>query len=249
VPRASLCAIRGRFFRYKPITIDVPEATAATDDTGAANSTGDTSASPSADVSAVETAPFTAPAASDESSGSTSEDGAVLEIPRVVNLPSNSNADNSAEQASANANGAEQASANADSDEQASANANDEDDSAQSGQDGQDAAANDDVAAAAGQVGTLEDYRNQASAAPVGPILFGPGIAIIRFPRQPAANPQPLVNRLPQPPWGAPMAMSPIILPPTSGGPFPSTSPMLMAPRPGSFGVFAHSGGLTGFRR
>jgi hypothetical protein len=42
---------------------------------------------------------------------------------------------------------------------------------------------------------------------------------------------------------------SPMILPPTSSGPFPSTSPMLMTPRFTTPGGSFLRGGLMGFHR
>jgi len=80
-------------------------------------------------------------------------------------------------------------------------------------------------------------------------ILFAPVVSVVRFPRQPLFSPLP-----PRPPFGVPMARSPIILPPTSSGPFPSTSPMLMGPRFGTFTSFPRVGsfpygGLMGAHR
>lgn len=177
--------------------------------------------------------PIRGAVAPDEESGSASNNDAVLEIPQVIN-PSNA--------------GAPDQSANA---EQANGGGN-EDEAGQASQaGGQTAADEDDLAAEANQVGTLQDYQNQASAAPLGPVFFAPGIRIVQFPRLPA------LNGLSRHPTGIPMAGSPIILPPTSSGPFPSTSPMLMAPRTnpmlmapriGTLGAFPRAG-LMGFRR
>jgi hypothetical protein len=204
----------------RAVIVDVPDPTGATDDPTIAHRIDDSVAGVS-DSSAVEPGASAGSVRADEPSGSESEDGAVLEIPRVIDLANGNRVDRPTEGASANVDG-------------------NDDDTTQSGQDNQDLAADDDLAPADDQVGTLEDYENQAGAAPMGPIFFGPGIAIVRFPHPPPLNPRAW------PPFGSPMASSPIILPPTSSGPFPSTSPMLMAPRP--FGSFP-GGGLMGLHR
>jgi hypothetical protein len=165
-------------------------------------------------------------------SGSASEDDAVLEIPQVINSANAATPDQSGNVQSA-------------------ASGGNEDNAAQSNQaGGQTATDDDDLAATADQIGTLQDYENQAGASPLGPVFFPPGIRIVQFPRVPA------LNALRQP-VRIPVATSAIILPPTSSGPFPSTSPMLMAPRTspllmapriGTLGAFP-GGGLMGFRR
>jgi hypothetical protein len=203
--------------------IDTPDAPVVSDDAMSAESIDDSTARPVSDNSAVPNAPSGSAMVSDEASRPGSADGAVLEIPQVVNLPGGSNADQS-------------------SDGGLASDDSTDDDSAQFSQDGQDAPGDHDLAATADQLGTLQDYQNQAEAAPLGPFFFAPGMAIVRFPRPP------LFNTLPRPPFGVPMARSPIILPPTSNGPFPSTSPMLMAPRFGTLGSF-RSGGLMGAHR
>jgi hypothetical protein len=75
------------------------------------------------------------------------------------------------------------------------------------------------------EVGSLADYENQATPVPMGVMVYGPGMAAPMFANRLGAN------RLPLPisPTG-PIMRAPIILPPTSSGPFPSTSPMLMSP-------------------
>lgn len=205
------------------LTIDTPDAPAVSDDAMSANSMDDSTAGPVSDNSAVGDAPTGSAVVSDEASDPGSADGAVLEIPQVVNLPAGGNADQSADGGLASGDSTD-------------------DDVAQSGQDGQDTLGDRDLASMADQVGTLRDYQNQAEQGPLGPFFFAPGMAIVRFPRPP------LFNTLPRPSFGVPMARSPIILPPTSSGPFPSTSPMLMAPRFGALGSF-RSGGLIGAHR
>lgn len=177
-----------------------------------------------------EAAPVRRPTAAPDQSGSVSRNDSVLEIPQVI-TPANA--------------GPTDGSGN----EEAAGESN-EAAAAQSSAGGQMPADDDDLAAAAGEVGTLQDYENQAGAAPVGPVFFPPGARIVQFSRLSALN---ALSR----PVGIPMATSPIILPPTSSGPFPSTSPMLMAPRTspmlmapriGTLGAFPR-GGLMGFRR
>jgi hypothetical protein len=201
-------------------TIDATDVPAVSDDASSADGNDDSVAHPAADSPKVESVPAVSAEASDPASSSPSEDGAVLEIPQVVDLQNGPAVNQPAEGASANADGS-----NADS--------------AQSSQDGH---AGDDFGVTADQVGTLQDYQSQQGAVPFGPIFFPPGVTIVRFPRQP------LYKSLRQPRFGVPMAAPPIILPPTSSGPFPSTSPMLMAPRMGSLRSFP-SAGFTGFRR
>jgi hypothetical protein len=198
-------------------TIDTPDAPAVSDDAITTNDTDDSAASPVSANSDTEYAPSGGAVGSDEASGSNSENSAVLELPQVVNLPNGSTANASADEASANPDG-------------------NDDDTAQSSQDGEDNVGDHDLAAMAGQVGTLEDYQDQANEAPPpGVIVFAP-VTVVGLPRPP------LFNSLPRPLFGAPMATSPIILPPTSSGPFPSTSPMLMGRRFGAFGSFPRVG-------
>jgi len=204
------------------VNIDAPDAPAISGDATTANRVNDTTAHPMSDDSEAGPAPAARPVVPDEASGSGAEDDAVLEIPQVVNLSNASSADRSADGAAASAEG--------------------NDDIAQSNQAGENTAAGDDLAPTADQVGTLEDYENQAGAVPLGPIFWAPGVAIVRLPRLPLLSP------LPRAPIGLPIVTSPIILPPTSSGPFPSTSPMLMAPRIGTLGPFPR-GGLFGFHR
>jgi hypothetical protein len=211
-------------------TIDTPDAPTVSDDAITANGTDDSAAYPASAKSDTEYAPSGGAVGSDEASGSNSENSAVLELPQVVNLPNGGTANASADEASANRDG------------------NDDDDAAQSSQDGEDTAGDHDLAAMGSQVGTLNDYENQANEVPPGVILVAPVVGVVRFPRPPLFSP------LPRSLFGAPMATSPIILPPTSSGPFPSTSPMLMGPRFGTFGSFPRvgsfpHGGLMGARR
>lgn len=200
----------------------VAEAPGVPNDAATARSIDDSTAA-RVDSADFDSAPPATTAASDEASGSGSEDGAVLEIPQVVNPHDGSAAGEEPEGAVASREG-------------------DDEDSTTSAPAGEDTAALDSSAPTAAQVGTLQDYETQANQAPPGPIFFAPGVAVVRFPR-------PLFfNSPPRPLLGAPLARSPIILPPTSGGPFPSTSPMLMAPRVGIVGSFPR-GGLRGFHR
>ena len=210
-------------------TIDTPDAPAVSDDATTADGTDDSAAHPVSANSDTEYAPSGGAVGSDEASGSASENSAVLELPQVVNLQRDGTANASADEAAANPDG-------------------NDDDTAQSNQDGEDNAGDHDLAAMGSQVGTLEDYQNQANAAPPGVILVAPVVGVVRFPRPPLFSP------LPRSLFGAPMATSPIILPPTSRGPFPSTSPMLMGPRFGAFGSFPRVGsfphrGLIGAHR
>jgi len=197
------------------LTIDTPDAPAVSDDATTANGTDD-SAAPASANSDVEYAPSGSVAGSDNASGSASANRAVLEIPQIVNLSNGDAANAPADEASANLDG-------------------NDDDTAQSGQNGQDAADGHDLAAMGSQVGTLKDYENQADQTPPQVIFFAPVVRVVPFPRPPLFRPLPR-------PLGVPIARSPILLPPTSSGPFPSTSPMLMAPRFGTFGSFPHVG-------
>jgi hypothetical protein len=206
----------------KSVTIDGPDGPIVSDDATTANSIDDATVASDPESSAVEPAPFASAAVSGEAAGPDSENNSVLELPQVLNLSNGSTANPPADGAAAHADG-------------------NDDDLAQSNQNGQDTA-DDDLAAAADQVGTLRDYEDQANRVPLGPIFFAPGFAIVRFPRPPLFNP------LSRPPFGVPMATSPIILPPTSSGPFPSTSPMLMAPHIRTLGSFPGRG-LMGLHR
>jgi len=163
----------------------------------------------------VEPLPASATADADETSSSSSENGAVLEIPQVIRLR------DTGEDITT---------------DQASANSNDDDQTALAGQDGA-SAGNQELRAMSGQVGTLTDYQNQAIEAPPRAIFFAPGAAIVRWPPAVVLSPLPRIR--------VPTATAPIILPPTSSGPFPSTSPMLMptspmlmTPRLATFGLF-----------
>jgi hypothetical protein len=160
---------------------------------------------------------------SNEASGSDSQDSAVLELPQIVDLRNGNGGDEQADEATA------------------SGPAND-DDTAQSGPSGQDTAVADGLPQSADQVGTLRDYQNQMNQAPGGPIFVAPGFAVVRLPR-------PLFFNPPSPRFlRGPMATAPVFLPPTSSGPFPSTSPMLMGPRIGTLGSFPRGGSMR-FRR
>ena len=168
-------------------------------------------------------------ASSHDESGAGAENGSVLELPQAVNPSTGSTVARPPDGASAGAEG-------------------NDDDTAQSDQVGQDTTADSDLPATADQVGTLEDYENQVAEAPPGVIFFAP-VTAVRFPRPPIFNPAV------RPPFGVPLVTSPIILPPTSSGPFPSTSPMLMAPGPrlmtprfATFGSF-RGGGFMGVHR
>ncbi|MBV8054347.1 MAG: hypothetical protein JO071_03805 [Deltaproteobacteria bacterium] len=200
----------------EPLTIDTPDVPAVSDDATTANGTDDSAAHPGSANSDVEYAPSVSIMSSDEASGSASANSAVLEIPQVVNLSNGDAANAPADEASANSDG-------------------NDDDTAQSGQNGQDTAGGHDLAATGGDVGTLTDYENQAGQTPPHVIFFGPVVRVVPVPRPPLFCPLPR-------PLGVPIARSPIILPPSSSGPFPSTSPMLMAPRFGTFGSFPHIG-------
>jgi len=206
--------------------IDSPDASAVSNGATSTNSADDPAAQPAADNPDVESAAAGAAANSDESTASSSGNGAVLELPQVLNRSPDNAANQPADGTLASSDG-------------------NDDDAAQSSQDGQDTAGDTgdhDIAAVADKVGTVEDYEHQADAAPAGGIFLPPGVAIVRFPRPPLFNPPPPL------PLGAPIATSPIILPPTSSGPFPSTSPMLMAPRFGTLGSFPGGGfGARGF--
>jgi hypothetical protein len=142
----------------------------------------------------------------------------VLELPQLVNLGNGSSSDQSAENGPSN-------------DGQASPEG-----------DPPGLAAADNLPAGPEQLGTLQDYENQASQMPPGVVLLAPGMAFV-----PLASSLPL--NLPFRPLSPPgVVTSPIIVAPTSGGPLPSTSPMLMAPRIRTFG-FAPRGGFMAFRR
>jgi hypothetical protein len=206
----------GASYGTESVTID-EDTPAVADGAAPADPTDDSTAQPASGGSLIEPAPSAGAVAS----GDASDDGSVLEIPQVVNLQNGNNRNQPADGAVANADGSD-------------------DDTAQSSQDGQNDAADDNLATTADQVGTVQDYEDQANETPPGTIFFAPGVAIVRFP-------PPLFSPLPRPPFGVPMA-SPIILPPISRGPFPSTSPMLMAPRFGTFGSFPR-GGLMRLRR
>lgn len=203
------------------VTTDTPDAPAVPDDAITTNSVDDSAAHPLSDSPDGKYARPGNAVGSDEASGSGSENGAVLELPQVLNLASDGTADRSADRAWASTDG------------------NDED-TAQSSEDEQDLAGDHDLGATTGQVGTLEDYKDQANEAPPGTIFFAPVGTVVGFPRPPLFNP------VPRPRFGVPT--SPIILPPTSSGPFPSTSPMLMAPRFATFGSF-RGRGLMGAHR
>ena len=146
--------------------------------------------------------------AESDDSASSSQDGRVLEVPQVVDLSggaSNGGAANSL-----------------------SSGADDDDDDAQAVQGGESEADSDDLARA--PVGDVQDYEDQAEEAPAAVVVY-PGATAV-----PVFSPQAGLG-LPVTP-GTQMTStmlfaSPIILPPNSAGPLPSTSPMLMAPRVG----------------
>lgn len=197
----------------EPLTSDTSDAPAVSDDAITTNITEDSTAHPASNSSDIKYVPSGSAVVPDEGSGSDAEeasgsdveDDAVLELPQVVKLPTDASAEPSVDGASADAE-------------------DNNDYAAQSGENGQQTADDNDLAATAGQVGTLEDYENGENQVPPGAIFLAPGVNVVRFPHPPLFNP-------PRPPLGVPTATWPIILPPTSSGPFPSTSPMLMAPR------------------
>jgi hypothetical protein len=206
----------------EPARGDAPEVSPASDEGTSANPIDDAAGTPvTKNVEVGSDVPGTG--SSDEASGSDYQDSAVLELPQIVNLQNGNGGDEQADGAIA------------------SGPAND-DDAAQSGPSGQDTAVADSLPPSADQVGTLADYQNQMNQAPRGPIFYAPGLAVVRLPRPLFFNP-PSRRFL-----GAPMVTAPVILPPTSSGPFPSTSPMLMGPRIGTLGSFPR-GGLMRFRR
>jgi hypothetical protein len=213
------------------LTTEPPETSAVSDDTATANTAEDSTVRSGSDDSDVVEAPPDSAADPNgtvdagDASGSGSENGAVLEIPQVVNLQKDRAVDAQADEAAAN-----EAAANREGD--------DDDAAAQTNQAGNNNADDDDLAAAGGQVGTLEDYQNQVNQGAPSVIFLGPGVAVVRFP------PPPVFNPLPQ--FGVPTT-SPIIPPPASGGRFPYTSPMLMAPRFGTFGSFPRVGPFPHF--
>jgi hypothetical protein len=220
----------------KSLTIDTPDLSSASDDATTASDADDSAAPPMSDKPDVEDAASANAVGSDEASGSASENGAVLEIPQVVNLRNGDSANVPADETSANT------------------ESNDDDTALSSQDDEDDTGGESDLTEDGSPVGTLADYQNQASEAPPGAVFFVPPVAVVAVPRPPLFNPYL------RPPFGAPMVAAPIILPPTSSGPFPSTSPMLMAPGPGTlgpfprFGSFPHvgsfpRGGLIGARR
>jgi hypothetical protein len=205
----------------EPANIDTPD-TPVSNPAISANSSDDSAAHPASDNSAAESAPSDRAPGSDESSDADAENGAVLEIPQVVDPTTGGTVNGSSEQGVAGADG-------------------NDDDTAQSSQDGQYTAADRDLPGTADQVGTLEDYEDQAGQVPAGTIFAAP-VSVVGFP------PPPLFNPALRPRFGVPIVTSPIILPPTSSGPFPSTSPMLMGPRFATFGAF-HGRGFIGGRR
>jgi hypothetical protein len=203
-----------------------PGVESANDDTSDAPADADEAITPtriddarshSADNSGLAYVPSDSAADSDEASSSSAENGGVLELPQVVN-PSTGTINRPPDGTLAQAEG-------------------DDDDTAQSDQVGQDPAADRDLAAMADQVGTLEDYEDHVAEVPPGTIFFAP-VTVVRIP------PPPLFNPALRPRFGVPLTPR-IILPPTSSGPFPSTSPMLMptspmlmTPRLATFGLF-----------
>jgi len=78
------------------------------------------------------------------------------------------------------------------------------------------------------EVGTLQNYRNRALRSGEGVVVYAPAIIGRSFARRPRGINLPTAPAPFIPPWrvGVPM-----ILRPTSSGPFLSTSPMLMPPR------------------
>jgi hypothetical protein len=138
------------------------------------------------------------------------ENGQVLEVPQVIGEPDKFREDSSDQEASG-----------PDSDDTATA---DQDDPTALDDDGTDVPA---------EVGSLEDYQNQASPVPFGVMVYNPGMAAPMFANRLGANRPPMSISPTGPiPFSAtgPIMRAPIILPPTSSGPFPSTSPMLMSP-------------------
>ena len=199
-------------------SINAPDGPAA--DAMAADGSDDSGPRPgSEDDSDVEDAPPATRMVSDGSAGSGSENSAVLEIPQVVNLADGAGATPSRA-----------------SDVASASTSEDDDDGAPTSQDMAAAAGENDLVETGGRVGTLQDYENQPDNAGRATIFFLPGVAVARIP------PPPLFNPAPRPVFSASRSMSPIILPPTSGGPFPSTSPMLMTPRFGSPSAFPAGG-------
>jgi hypothetical protein len=77
------------------------------------------------------------------------------------------------------------------------------------------------------EVGSLQDYEEQVIEPPPGMMAYAPGVAALPFARPFGIRPVPK----PGAPLNGMIIASPIILPPTSAGPLPSTSPMLMSPR------------------
>jgi hypothetical protein len=202
----------------KSPTIDTPDLPSASDDATTATDVDDSAPPPMGDNPDAEDASSANAVGSDEASGSASENGAVLEIPQVVNLRNGGSANVPADEASANP------------------ESNDDDTALSSQDDGDDTGGESDLTEAGSPVGTLADYQNQASEAPPGAIFLAPPVGVVAIPRPPLFNP------FLRPPVGAPIVAAPIILPPTSSGSFPSTSPMLMAPRPGTLGTFPRFG-------
>jgi hypothetical protein len=217
----------------KSLIVDVPDVSSASDDATTANGAADSTAAPMDDSSDVDYAPSADATGADEASDSASEDSAVLEIPQIVNLANRGRANVPADEASANPDSpVDEASANPDD--------NDNDQTALSSRDEDDANGEGDLAETGSRVGTLADYQNRAAEAPPAVIFFAPPVAVVRIPPPRAFNPW-------RRPFGAPMVGAPIILPPTSSGPFPSTSPMLAAPRFGTAGSFPRLGSFPRF--
>jgi hypothetical protein len=204
-----------------PVTIDTSGRPDAAPDSVIEDrdDSGTLAGSDKADVESV--ASSTAVVAADTPDGS--ESSAVLELPQVVDLANMGGANTSPDSEFASS-----------------------DDSAQPGDDGQDADSDRNVAAAGGNIATLQEYENQANAEPMGPVIVAPIITappiyVVRFPRPLLLNPPSY------PRSGVLIAPGPIMIPPTSSGPFPSTSPMLMRPY-FAFRSFPHRS-FTGIRR
>jgi hypothetical protein len=214
-------------------SFDGADTVAIPPDLEAADNVDDSTADAAADNSGTAAVPVRGSVPPDDESGAASKNDAVLEIPQVINPANAGTPDQAGNMPSAEGSGSDA-------------------DAAQSNQTGvKTAGGDDDLAATASQLGTLEDYENQESTPALAPVFFPPGLAIVQFPRLPA------LRALTRQPVGIPIGAAAIILPPTSSGPFPSTSPMLMGPRAspmlmpqhvGTMGSFA-GGGLIRFHR
>jgi hypothetical protein len=196
-----------------PLTAASPNSLAADDEETTATAVDGSAAPPESEDSPDDYTPDSAaPSDADNPPAPGSENDAVLELPQVVSLPSIAGA-GAPDGSSADSGGNDTISQSAPTDQQSS--------------DDQELAEEPD------DVGTLQDYENQGAMPPMGAIFLAPGFTVVRLPSSPSLNP--IAPSPPwgsfSPPWGPPMLNSSIILPPTSSGPFPSTSPMLMGSR------------------